>query len=112
MVSNVGRAALGEALRRFDFADRLLPVVTRDEVTYMKPRSEGVLRVLAHWQLAADEVLFVGDSRADVFAARAAGLPVAIIRGGECEEAAFADSPPDYLISHLQELGELIDAGS
>ncbi|OIQ96747.1 phosphoglycolate phosphatase [mine drainage metagenome] len=111
MVSNVGRSALAGALERFDFVECLLPVVSRDEVTYMKPRAEGIFRVLAQWQLAADEVLFVGDSRADVFAARAAGMPVAIIRGGECAESAFAEHPPDYMISQLSELVELLERG-
>jgi phosphoglycolate phosphatase-like HAD superfamily hydrolase len=74
----------------------------------MKPRPEGILRVLSDWQVATECVLFVGDSRADVFGARAAGLHVAIIRGGECDEAAFADAPPDYMISHLNEIDELI----
>jgi len=111
LVSNIGRRSLDGALRRLDFAGCLLPVVTRDDVTHMKPRAEGILRVLAAWQLAADEVLFVGDSRADVSGARTAGISVAIIRGGECNETAFADSPPDYLISQLSELIDLI-AGS
>lgn len=111
MVSNVGRGALSGALDRFDFAGCLLPVVSRDDVTYMKPSAEGILRTLAHWQLGPDRVLFVGDSRADVSGARAAGVPVAIIRGGECDEAAFADSPPDYMISDLSELVDLLIAG-
>ena len=108
MVSNVGRRALSEALNRFGLARWLSPVVTRDEVTCMKPRAEGILRVLSNWQIAPGNVLFVGDSRADVFGARAAGMPVAIIRGGECDETAFADSPPDYMISRLEELARLI----
>jgi phosphoglycolate phosphatase len=111
MVSNVGRGALTRALTRFDFARWLSPVVSRDEVTYMKPRAEGILRVLTDWQVAAGDVLFIGDSRADVFGARAAGMPVAIIRGGECDETAFADAPPDHMISQLNELVEPI-AGS
>jgi len=105
MVSNVGRRALDCALPRFDFARWLSPVVSRDEVTYMKPRADGLLRVLSGWHIAPAEALFVGDSRADVFGARAAGMPVAIIRGGECDEAAFADAPPDHMISQLNELG-------
>ena len=108
MVSNIGQAALGGALKRFDFAEWLTPVVTRDDVSCMKPGAEGILRVLSAWQLAAGEVLFVGDSRADVCGARAAGIPVAIIRGGECEETAFAEDPPDHIISHLSELVELV----
>jgi len=104
MVSNIGREALTRALARFDFARWLSPVVTRDEVTYMKPGAEGILRVLSDWRIAAGDALFIGDSRADVFGARAAGIPVAIIRGGECDEAAFTDAPPDYMISQLDEL--------
>jgi HAD superfamily hydrolase (TIGR01509 family) len=107
MVSNVGRRALGEALQRFGLAEWLRPVISRDEVTSMKPRAEGILRVLAEWQLAAEDVLFVGDSRADVRGARAAGLRVAIIRGGECVEADFADDAPDFMISELGELAGL-----
>lgn len=106
MVSNVGRKALAQALPRFDFARWLSPVVSRDEVTYMKPNAEGILRVLSDWQVAAGEVLFIGDSRADVSGARAAGMPVAIIRGGECEESDFAQAPPDHMISRLEELAE------
>ena len=104
MVSNVGRKALATALNRFDFARWLSPVVTRDEVTYMKPGAEGILRVLSDWQLAPGNALFIGDSRADVFGARAAGMAVAIIRGGECEESDFAEVPPDHMISRLDEL--------
>lgn len=108
MVSNVGRVALAAALQRFGLAEWLKPVVSRDEVNSLKPGAEGILRVLAEWQLAADAVLFVGDSRADVLGARAAGLRVAIIRGGECVEADFADDPPDFVISRLDELAGLI----
>ena len=106
MVSNIGRSALTKALARFDFARWLSPVVTRDELTCMKPRAEGILRVLSAWQVAAGDVLFIGDSLADVFGARAAGMPVVIIRGGECDETAFANAPPDYMISQLNELVE------
>jgi phosphoglycolate phosphatase len=108
MVSNVGRRALTEALSRFDIGRWLAPVVSRDEVTWMKPRAEGILRVISDWRIAPRDVLFVGDSRADVFGARAAGMPVAVIRGGECEETAFADAPPDHVISRLDDLTELI----
>lgn len=107
MVSNVGRAALAQALQRFGFTDWLSPVVSRDDVNSMKPGTEGILRVLAEWLLDADAVLFVGDSRADVRAARAAGMRVAIIRGGECVESDFAGDPPDFMISQLDELAGL-----
>jgi phosphoglycolate phosphatase len=108
MVSNIGRRALGQALARFGFERWLAPVVSRDEVTWMKPRAEGIVRVLAQWGAQPQEVLFVGDSRADVMGARAAGVAVAIVRGGECEESVFADDPPEHMVSRLGELAGLI----
>lgn len=105
LVSNVGGRALGVALERFGFAPWLAPVVTRDDVTALKPRAQGIAQVLAAWRdVDPAKVLFVGDSLADVSAARAAAMPVAIVRGGECDAAAFADHPPDHVISRLEEL--------
>jgi len=109
MVSNIGRTALAAALGRFGLDRWLKPVVSRDEVVYMKPRPEGTLRVLAELRTAPEAALFVGDSRADVFAARAAGLRVAIIRGGECVESDFAALPPDHFVSRPDELPALLD---
>ena len=86
----------------------LLPIVSRDDVSYMKPRAEGILRVMADRQAAPETVLFVGDSLADVRGARAAGVSVAIIREGECDAAAFVNDPPDHWISRLGELSEFV----
>jgi len=90
-----GAGGAHRALTLFEF--RPLAVPGRGPATrwtYMKPRAEGILRVLSDWQVAAGDVLFIGDSRADVFGARAAGMPVAIIRGGECDEAALPTPRP------------------
>ncbi len=112
MVSNIGRAALAEALVRFDFEGRLAPVVSRDDVHRLKPHAEGIRRVLAHWKTAPEEALFVGDSKADVLAARAAGVRVAIVRGGECDASEFDALAPDYLVSALDEVPALASASA
>lgn len=109
LVSNIGRAALAAALGRFGLGHRLAPVVSRDDVTFMKPHPEGTLRALAELQSAPEAALFVGDSRADVRAARAAGLRVAIVRGGECAASDFAAQPPDFFVTRLDEVAALID---
>jgi len=110
VVSNIGRAALGGALGRFGIERCFAPVVSRDDVTFMKPRTEGTLRALAELQAAPEAALFVGDSRADVLAARAAGMRVAIVRNGECDESAFADLPPDVFVSRLDEIVRWIES--
>jgi phosphoglycolate phosphatase-like HAD superfamily hydrolase len=107
MVSNVGRAALDAALVRFGLQRRLWPVLSRDDVIHLKPNPEGVSAVLAAMKAPAEEALFVGDSLADVCAARAIGMRVAIIHGGESQGAAFAAAPPDWMVSRLDEIADL-----
>jgi len=108
LVSNIGRTALDAALVRFGLRDRLRRVVSRDDVTRLKPDPQGVALALAATNTPPDQALFVGDSLADVHAARAAGLRVAIIRGGEAPVADFAAAPPDWLITRLDEVAGLI----
>src|SRR5574340_1531412 len=48
MVSNVGRAALDAALARFDLGHRLRPVISRDDVTYLKPFPATVSQEKSH----------------------------------------------------------------
>lgn len=109
LVSNVGRLALGAALERFGLARWLAPVISRDDVTMLKPHPQGTLRTLAALGVAASDALFVGDSRADVLAARAAGMRVAIVRNGECDESAFSALPPDFFVSQLDEIADWVD---
>lgn len=108
LVSNIGRTALDAALVRFGLRDRLRRVVSRDDVTRLKPHPQGVAIALAATNTPPDQALFVGDSLADVHAARAAGLRVAIIRGGEAPETDFVAAPPDWLITRLDEVAGLI----
>ena len=107
MVNNVGHAALGAALVRFGLQRWLWPVLTRDDVMRLKPNPEGVSAVLAAMKTPAQEALFVGDSLADVHAARTVGMRVAIIHGGEADETAFAAAPPDWRVSRLEEIADL-----
>jgi phosphoglycolate phosphatase len=112
LVSNVGRRALAPALDRLGFTPWLTPIVTRDDVGRLKPRAEGIAHVLARWGIDdPGRVLFVGDSPADVAAAREAAMPVAIVRGGEGDAAAFSDAPPNFMITRLDELKARIGAG-
>lgn len=108
MVSNIGRSALAAALDRCGLGRGLAPVLSRDDVVHMKPHPEGVRAVLAMRGTDPAQALFVGDSLADVAAARAAGVRVAIVRGGECAAAAFDAMPPDHFVDELAEVEQLV----
>ncbi len=110
LVSNVGRAALEPALQRFGLRQWLQPVVSRDDVLRLKPAPEGVLAALAATRTAATAALFVGDSLADIAAARAAGLRVAIVRGGEVPAAELDAAQPDWVVDGLDEVAGLVAA--
>lgn len=110
MVSNIGRSALAAALDRCGLGRSLAPVLSRDDVVHMKPHPEGVRAVLAMRGIEPAEALFVGDSLADVAAARAAGVRVAIVRGGECAATAFDAMPPDHFVDTLAQVEALVDS--
>lgn len=92
LVTNIGQQAAGAALERFGLAQHLGAVVTRDDVERMKPEPEGIRRALRH--LACEgPALMVGDSLSDLFAARDAGIPVAILADGKSDPLLSDGSP-------------------
>lgn len=54
-------------------------IITGDDVKNHKPSPEGILKFLNEFRLSKDEVLMVGDSIADIVAAREAGIDVASV---------------------------------
>jgi phosphoglycolate phosphatase len=108
LVSNIGRLALEQALARFGLFGLLAPVLSRDDVRFMKPDPEGIDRALASWGIPSAAALFVGDSLTDVRAARAAGVRVAIIAGGESSAEALAALPPDVVLGGVSDVLGLV----
>lgn len=72
--------------------DRWLKVlVGGDTLPVKKPDPEMAFEALRRLGAAADGAVLVGDSATDVALARAAGLPVILVRGG------YTDEPPETL---------------
>lgn len=108
VVSNIGRRALDPALEKLGLGSAFDLVLSRDDVRFMKPEGEGLRRALAHFQLAPQDALFVGDSRTDVLAARDVGMKVAIVTGGESDQQALSVDPPDFVIASLADVASLV----
>ena len=99
------------ATNRTDTMDRLLTefeldgwfdlVVTCSDVEHPKPHPDALLKILDHFKLAARQVIYVGDSRVDELAAKAAGMPLVAYRNPELAS--------DYHIDNLKELEELLN---
>jgi len=83
----VGRLKLAVATNRTDTMNKVLAVhgiekyfdlvVTALDVPQPKPHPDPLLRVLEYFDVAPDEMLYVGDSELDDLAAKAAGVPLA-----------------------------------
>jgi phosphoglycolate phosphatase len=101
LVTNKPQVFAREILVYFGLAERFGAIVGGDAVGHLKPAPDGLLFALEQLGVEADEALVVGDSGADVTAARAAGMPVVLVRGGYTKvpvEALDADIICDSLL--------------
>ncbi len=105
LVSNVGRKALREAIKKLGLSSLFNIMVSRNDVRHLKPNGEGIRLALNGLKVPEEKALFVGDSIDDIQAAKEAGLRVIIILGGENPRPDLLSGGPDFLI---QDYGELI----
>ncbi len=75
-------------------------VVCALDVQFPKPHPEALVKVTDHFSVAAEEVLYVGDSQVDEMAAAAAGVPFVAYRN--------PDLTADHHIRHLEEIKGLV----
>lgn len=72
--SSNARKTIEPILSRLEFSNRFQPMITRDEVTYIKPHHDGFRPIHSVHQLPLEAYLFIGNSRADERAAKGAGI--------------------------------------
>ena len=77
-------------LTELGLAHRFAAIVGADAVTARKPAAEHLLATVAAAGGRRERAVMVGDSAADVGAARAAGAPAIAVRFGYCEEGVEA----------------------
>lgn len=82
VVTNKPQAATRDILNYFGLAEMLGAIIGGDAVVNKKPAPDALFMALEKLGTTPGEALMVGDSVSDVGAARNAGLPVVLIRGG------------------------------
>ncbi len=82
VATNKSQLATREILLHFGLTDWLGAIIGGDAVTHLKPAPDALLLALDRLRTDPRDALMVGDSIADVGAARAAGMPVVLLRGG------------------------------
>ena len=98
--SEFTRPLLGAA----GLAERFALVLCADRPEQRKPAPELLTAACEHFGVSPRELIYVGDSRVDIAAARAARCPVAVVDYGYGRELALADGDPDWIIHSIAEL--------
>jgi HAD superfamily hydrolase (TIGR01549 family) len=104
----MGRYKTAIATNRVDTMDRVLSehrlegqfdiVVTAADVPRAKPHPDLLLKVLDHFRVRPEEMIYIGDSSIDEIAARQAGVPFVSYNNAELEA-----------LAHIENLGELLE---
>jgi phosphoglycolate phosphatase len=98
------RTDLSQALlERLDLSSRFSAVVGADAVAQKKPHPEHFRASVTRAGGVVRRAVMVGDTAADVGAARGAGAPVVLVRFGYCEED-VERLGADVLLDHFDEL--------
>lgn len=79
-------------------------IVGGNNVANPKPDPEGTLLVLQKWNLAKEEVLYVGDSLVDAKTAKSAGVPFAAVTTGTTTAEDFKEYDCVGVFENLSEL--------
>lgn len=82
-------------------------VLCADYIEDRKPSPNLLLQACKRLGIRPGELLFVGDSRADIIAARAAGCRVAAVSYGYHDAQSLHQLHPDELIDELSEVTQL-----
>jgi len=79
-------------------------VIGGDDVAAKKPHPAPLFMVLGKFGLLPQELLFVGDSRNDILAAKAAGCPCVGMTYGYNYGESITTSQPDLTLDHFNDL--------
>jgi len=108
-----GRMSVGNAkwreLRHLQIDNLVDTVVTAGE-TKPKPDPAALIKCALDLGLSLAECVFVGDSRADIIAARSAGVPVIAISTGVASMEELASEGPHHIIESLAMLPAQIES--
>ena len=104
VVTNKRGELTSKLLAEIGFASHFDAVVAGDTAPRPKPAPDPALAACAALGLGVDEVLFVGDSLADVGCARAAGCAVVCVAYGYRQGVAAADLGADAVIETFRDL--------
>lgn len=103
-VTNIGHNGLEQVMPLLGLQNFFGLIVTRNDVNFLKPYAEGLLKAIEWAGVKKENTIHIGDSLTDIEAARNAGVKVGIVLGGENQRATLIQEQPDIIIEQLAAL--------
>ncbi|UCD03267.1 MAG: HAD family hydrolase [Candidatus Aenigmatarchaeota archaeon] len=83
-------------------------VVAGDEVSKGKPDPDMLIKAMEHFRVRPEEAVYVGDAKADIIAAKRAGIAsIAVLTGALSKEEA-EELDPDYIVDDATKVPEVL----
>jgi phosphoglycolate phosphatase len=109
ITTNNSRDAVMRSLSRTNLRQFIDVIVTRDDVTEIKPSPEMLIKAARLLNAPLNMCLHVGDSYVDVLAARSTGMMAIAVSGGVTTIDTLNKYHPHFVITDLRELVRLFD---
>ena len=106
IVSNCGRQAVQGILSRFNLTGFFEIVLSRQDISRLKPHPESLNLALEALSLPSEQVLFVGDSINDILAAGNTGMTACFLSCGESRVTGLSAA---LNVHHISCLSDLLD---
>lgn len=107
IITGKGRRSADLSLDALNLTPYFSLVIAGDEVTNHKPHPEGILHAMEQLQASPENTLYVGDSQADITAAKAAGIYAVGVNWFPASQSnGIFDPAPDVLFTDPDKMTE------
>ncbi|MFD1336263.1 HAD family hydrolase [Oceanobacillus iheyensis] len=103
IVTGKAKRSLDISLQQLNIQSNFAVVITGDDVTNPKPHGEGVILAMQELSVTPEEVLFVGDSEADILAGKEANVTTVGVHWSEEVQSADFNTKPDYYLTSIEQ---------
>ncbi|NDI33860.1 HAD family hydrolase [Chengkuizengella sediminis] len=100
IITGKSRRGLDISLDQLSMTSLFETTIAGDEVQQPKPNPEGILKTMEMMNLKKDEVIFVGDSIADIRAGKAANLLTVGVHWLSTVQTTHFEEEPDYYFTN------------
>jgi phosphoglycolate phosphatase len=104
VVSSNNSQTIQAALERFKFSDYFQKVLGSD---FLLSKKDKMLYVIEEYQIAPENIYYIGDTTGDIREGRAAGVKTVGVTWGWHSKEKMAAAKPDYLVNKPEDLLQL-----